>query len=82
MPKTREKIEALAIDRDMPPPARRVRSVAGQTAEQMQVGDSVLCESVREMQRIRDAMRYRGYTYTTRKSWDTASQGYRIWRLS
>lgn len=63
----------MEIEKNIPIPLK-----IGEIAEQMDVGDSVLCSDYFKAMRLRDAMRYRGIEYRTRKTND----GVRVWRLS
>ena len=80
LPKTRQHQETLAIEKGLPIPSRRCRSISGATAEKMQIGDSVLCETERDAQRLRDALRYRGRGYCLAKEQTGDRLGYRVWR--
>ena len=45
----------------------------------MEIGDSVLCGTYEQAMSLRDALRYRGLKYTTRK---IENEGWRVWRLA
>ena len=65
----------MQIEKNIPvPPARRSKI---EIVSDMNIGDSVLCETYEQAMSLRDALRYRGLKYTTRKMDD----GWRVWRL-
>ena len=47
-------------------------------ADRMEIGDSVYFEEYKFAMSFRDALRYRGYKYATRK---LDKGGWRVWRL-
>lgn len=63
----------MQIEKNIPIPLK-----IGQIAEQMEAGDSVLCDTYIKAMRLRDALRHRKIEYKTRKTPD----GVRVWRLS
>ncbi len=77
-------MKTLKIDKSVAIPPRGApkgpRSISGKTAELMEVGDSVLCDTEQEMHGLRDALRgnlRRGVS--VRKC---ADGGWRVWRIS
>ena len=67
----------MQIEKNVPiPPARRSKI---EIINDMEIGDSVLCETYEQAMSLRDALRYRGHKYTTRKINDGC--GWRVWRL-
>jgi len=80
LPKTRKQQEELAIEKGVPAPISRNRSVYGRTAEKMQPGDSIFFASIVDARRMRDALRYRSIKYCCRKT--DNGLGWRIWRLA
>ncbi len=58
------------------PPAGRSKI---EIINDMEIGDSVLCETYEQAMSLRDALRYRGLKYTTRK---IENEGWRVWRLA
>lgn len=58
------------------PPKRGQRGERGRIVGAMQIGQSVLCESEPEAQRVRDACRHCGFKCAQRK----VSGGWRVWR--
>ena len=70
----------MQIDKNIPLPPKRhaIRSKAVAFVDTMEAGDSVLFDDVLDANRLRDALRYRGLKYTTRKMND----GWRVWRLA
>lgn len=48
-------------------------------ADRMEIGDSVYFEEYKFAMSLRDALRYRGHKYATRK---LEKGGWRVWRLS
>lgn len=66
----------MQIEKNVPvPPAGRSKI---EIINDMEIGDSVLCETYEQAMSLRDALRYRGLKYTTRK---IENQGWRVWRL-
>ena len=66
----------MQIEKNIPvPPARRSKI---KIVSDMNIGDSVLCDTYEQAMSLRDALRYRGLKYTTRK---IENQGWRVWRL-
>lgn len=67
----------MQIEKNIPvPPAGRSKI---EIINDMEIGDSVLCETYEQAMSLRDALRYRGLKYTTRKMDDGC--GWRVWRL-
>ena len=67
----------MKIEKNVPiPPAGRSKI---EIINDMEIGDSVLCETYEQAMSLRDALRYRGLKYTTRKMDDAG--GWRVWRL-
>jgi hypothetical protein len=67
----------MQIEKNVPvPPAGRSKI---EIINDMEIGDSVLCETYEQAMSLRDALRYRGLKYTTRK---IENQGWRVWRLA
>lgn len=67
----------MQIEKNVPiPPARRSKI---EIINDMEIGDSVLCETYEQAMSLRDALRYRGLKYITRKMDDSC--GWRVWRL-
>ena len=67
----------MQIEKNVPvPPAGRSKI---EIINDMEIGDSVLCETYEQAMSLRDALRYRGLKYTTRK---LENQGWRVWRLA
>jgi len=67
----------MQIEKNVPiPPAGRSKI---EIINEMEIGDSVLCETYEQAMSLRDALRYRGLKYTTRKMDDAG--GWRVWRL-
>ena len=66
----------MQIEKNIPvPPAGRSKI---EIINDMEIGDSVLCETYEQAMSLRDALRYRGLKYTTRK---IENEGWRVWRL-
>jgi hypothetical protein len=66
----------MQIEKNVPiPPAGRSKI---EIINDMEIGDSVLCETYEQAMSLRDALRYRGLKYTTRKM---DQGGWRVWRL-
>jgi len=67
----------MQIEKNVPiPPAGRSKI---EIINDMEIGDSVLCETYEQAMSLRDVLRYRGLKYTTRKMDDAG--GWRVWRL-
>lgn len=67
----------MQIEKNIPvPPAGRSKI---EIINDMDIGDSVLCETYEQAMSLRDALRYRGLKYTTRK---IENEGWRVWRLA
>jgi len=67
----------MQIEKNVPvPPAGRSKI---EIINDMEIGDSVLCGTYEQAMSLRDALRYRGLKYTTRK---IENQGWRVWRLA
>ena len=67
----------MQIEKNVPvPPAGRSKI---ERINDMEIGDSVLCETYEQAMSLRDALRYRGLKYTTRK---IENEGWRVWRLA
>ena len=67
----------MQIEKNVPvPPAGRSKI---EIVNKMDIGDSVFCETYDKAMSLRDALRYRGLKYTTRKLED--GSGWRVWRL-
>ena len=67
----------MQIEKNVPgPPAGRSKI---EIINDMEIGDSVLCETYEQAMSLRDALRYRGLKYTTRK---IENEGWRVWRLA
>ena len=67
----------MRIEKNIPvPPAGRSKI---EIINDMEIGDSVLCETYEQAMSLRDALRYRGLKHTTRKMDDGC--GWRVWRL-
>ena len=67
----------MQIEKNVPvPPAGRSKI---EIINDMDIGDSVLCETYEQAMSLRDALRYRGLKYTTRK---IENEGWRVWRLA
>ena len=67
----------MQIEKNIPvPPARRSKI---EIVSDMNIGDSVLCDTYEQAMSLRDALRYRGLKYTTRK---IENEGWRVWRLA
>lgn len=65
----------MKIEKNVPvPKPRRKHPII----DKMDVGDSVLCDNRKKIERLRDAMRYRKIQYATRR----VPEGWRVWRLS
>jgi hypothetical protein len=67
---------SMKIEKNVPLPKARRDKI--DVISQMANGDSVLCETYPKAMSIRDALRYRGIKYATRKT----DNGWRVWRLS
>lgn len=66
----------MQIEKNIPvPPAGRSKI---EIINDMEIGDSVLCGTYEQAMSLRDALRYRGLKYTTRKM---DQGGWRVWRL-
>jgi len=67
----------MQIEKNVPvPPAGRSKI---EIINDMEIGDSVLCGTYEQAMSLRDALRYRGLKYTTRK---IENEGWRVWRLA
>jgi hypothetical protein len=67
----------MQIEKNVPvPPAGRSKI---EIINDMEIGDSVLCRTYEQAMSLRDALRYRGLKYTTRK---IENEGWRVWRLA
>ena len=66
----------MEIEKNVPVPEGGRSKI--QIINDMDVGDSILCQQYNEAMSLRDALRYRNMKYATRKMED----GYRVWRLS
>jgi hypothetical protein len=66
----------MQIEKNVPvPPSGRSKI---EIINDMEIGDSVFCDRYENAMSLRDALRYRGFKYTTRK----VNNGWRVWRLS
>jgi len=69
----------MRIDKNIPVPRRQVKKATWATlVDKMDVGDSVLVNSVAERSALTNAIKIQGYEVTTRKEDDK----FRVWRLS
>ena len=68
----------MQIEKEIPLPPPRMRSVTGKTAEKMEPGDSVLCATEYEAESLRHAIRARKKSAAVRKCGD----GWRVWRTA
>jgi hypothetical protein len=69
----------MKIDKNIPVPRKQVKkAVWAALVDQMDVGDSVLVNSVAERASLTNAIKAQGYEATTRKEDDK----FRVWRLS
>lgn len=69
----------MKIDKNIPVPRRQVKKATwAALVDQMDVGDSVLVNSVAERASLTNAIKAQGYEATTRKEDDK----FRVWRLS
>ena len=67
----------MQIEKNVPIPSGRRSKI--KIINDMEIGDSVLCETYAQAMSLRDALRYRGLKYTTRQMDD--GSGWRVWRL-
>ena len=68
----------MKIEKNVPiPKATGGRPSRWLEIDEMEIGDSILCETEDDADRVRYAMRYRKYKGTRRKMRD----GWRIWRI-
>jgi NADH/NAD ratio-sensing transcriptional regulator Rex len=69
----------MNIESGIPIPSISVaKSELGRKVRAMEVGQSVLCDSEEESQRVRDAMRSAGFKCSRRK----VDGGFRVWRVA
>ena len=66
----------MQIEKNVPVPLAGRSKI--EIINDMEIGDSVLCETYEQAMSLRDALRYRGLKYTTRK---IDGNGWRVWRL-
>ena len=69
----------MQIEKDIPiPPKGRVRSVAGETARKLEVGESVLLDNEGDLNTANCALRRMGRKAAVRKT----DGGWRLWRTA
>ena len=71
-------VEGVTIERGVPIPAVNARSALGRIVDAMGIGDSVMCETESDMERMRAQFTRRGMKICRRK---VAGKGWRVWRV-